>query len=97
VPNELSVLQLTKNLSTAAKVEEITNYCKGKIGISFGIGTNLTNDVGLKPMNIVIKLTEVKTLNNEWIKTVKLSDEPMKHTGDSDMINLAKVFLRIKD
>ena len=79
------------------KVEEITNYCKGKIGISFGIGTNLTNDVGLKPMNIVIKLTEVKTLNNEWIKTVKLSDEPMKHTGDSDMINLAKVFLRIKD
>ena len=48
-------------------------------------------------MNIVIKLTEVKTLNNEWIKTVKLSDEPMKQTGDSDMINLAKVFLRIKD
>ncbi|WP_332020473.1 nicotinate phosphoribosyltransferase [Kaistella sp.] len=31
------------------KVAEITHACRGKIGISFGIGTNLTNDVGVKP------------------------------------------------
>lgn len=78
------------------KVEEITNYCKGKIGISFGIGTNLTNDVGLKPMNIVMKLSGVQTIGNQWIETIKLSDEPMKHTGDSTMIDLAKSFLMIK-
>ncbi len=78
------------------KVEEITNYCKGKIGISFGIGTNLTNDVGLKPMNIVMKLISVKGMNNEWIPTVKLSDEHMKYTGDPKMIELAKEVLRIK-
>ena len=79
------------------KVEEITNYCKGKIGISFGIGTNLTNDVGLKPMNIVMKLFGVQSINNEWIPTVKLSDEKGKYTGDPKMIELAKEFLRITD
>lgn len=79
------------------KVEEITRYCKGKIGISFGIGTNLTNDVGLKPMNIVMKLIGVQAQNKEWIPTVKLSDEKGKYTGDPKMIELAKEFLRIKE
>ena len=78
------------------KVEEITAACQGRIGISFGIGTNLTNDVGLKPMNIVMKLVSVRGHNNEWISTVKLSDEPNKHTGDPKMIELAKEFLNIK-
>lgn len=79
------------------KVEEITNYCKGKIGISFGIGTNLTNDVGLKPMNIVMKLIGVQADNGDWIPTVKLSDERGKYTGDPKMIELAKEFLRIEN
>jgi len=79
------------------KVEEITRYCKRKIGISFGIGTNLTNDVGLRPMNIVMKLIGVQAQNKEWIPTVKLSDEKGKYTGDPKMIELAKEFLRIKE
>ncbi|WP_172917625.1 nicotinate phosphoribosyltransferase [Capnocytophaga canis] len=78
------------------KVKSITEACKGKIGLSFGIGTNLTNDVGLRPMNIVMKLTEVLTRDNEWVSTVKLSDEPNKHTGDPRMIELAKELLQIK-
>lgn len=78
------------------KVKEITEACQGKIGISFGIGTNLTNDVGLKPMNIVMKLTEVLGNRGEWIPTVKLSDEPGKHTGDPHMISLAQSMLGIK-
>ena len=77
------------------KVAEITNACKGKIGISFGIGTNLTNDVGVKPMNIVMKLIAAQSVNGEWIPTVKLSDEHGKYTGDPKMIELAKEFLRI--
>ena len=79
------------------KVEEITKACSGKIGISFGIGTNLTNDVGLKPMNIVMKLIGVQAPNGAWIPTVKLSDEKGKYTGDPKMIELAKAFLRIND
>lgn len=78
------------------KVSEITQACQGKIGISFGIGTNLTNDVGLTPMNIVMKLTGVLATNNEWIPTVKFSDEKGKQTGDPKMIELVKESLRIK-
>ncbi|MBF5026808.1 nicotinate phosphoribosyltransferase [Planobacterium oryzisoli] len=78
-----------------AKVEEITHYCRDKIGISFGIGTNLTNDVGLQPMNIVMKLYGVQADNGDWLPTIKLSDEKGKYTGDPTMIKLAKEFLRI--
>ncbi|MBS1571613.1 MAG: nicotinate phosphoribosyltransferase, partial [Bacteroidetes bacterium] len=77
------------------KVKEITNHCKGKIGISFGIGTNLTNDVGLQPMNIVMKMVAVKSHDLDWIDTVKLSDEKEKYTGNPKMIELAKAFLNI--
>lgn len=79
------------------KVAEITRACRGKIGISFGIGTNLTNDVGVKPMNIVMKLIAAQSVNGDWVPTVKLSDEHGKYTGDPKMIELAKEFLRIKD
>jgi len=72
------------------KVAEITHACRGKIGISFGIGTNLTNDVGVKPMNIVMKLIAAQSVNGDWIPTVKLSDEHGKYTGDPKMIELAK-------
>ena len=57
---------------------------------SFGIGTNLTNDVGLKPMNIVLKLIAVSEPDLPWTNVVKLSDEKGKHTGDPKMIRLAK-------
>lgn len=53
----------------------------GMIGVSFGIGTNLTNDVGFTPLNIVIKAVEC---NGQPI--VKLSDNPGKAMGDLDMI-----------
>ena len=94
--NPLSKYIIFSDGLTPEKIESITMACRGKIGISFGIGTNLTNDVGLKPMNIVMKLTEVLTSDNEWVKTVKLSDEPKKHTGDKRMIELAKEILLIK-
>lgn len=78
------------------KVERITEHCKGRIGMSFGIGTDLTNDVGLKPMNIVLKLTEAKPENADWTGVVKLSDEPKKHTGTENDIDLAIRLLNIE-
>lgn len=66
------------------KVLEIKNYCEGKIRCSFGIGTNLTNDTGHKPENIVMKLTACKMNSyQEWRNCVKLSDDLGKHTGNS--------------
>jgi nicotinate phosphoribosyltransferase len=78
------------------KVELIANYCKSKIGVSFGIGTNFSNDVGLTAMNIVIKMTEAMPENESWTPVVKLSDEPAKYTGETEAIQLAKKVLHIE-
>ena len=75
---------------------EIHKYCNNSIKHSFGVGTHLTNDVGVKPLNMVIKLTSAKVLG-EWIPTVKLSDNPGKHTGDKRTIELCKEILNIKE
>ncbi len=79
------------------KVKRIVDYCRGKIGMSFGIGTNLTNDVGLQPLNIVIKMVEAFPEGGEWTPVVKLSDERGKYTGSKKMIALAKTILHIED
>lgn len=79
---------------TVKKATEIKEYCVGKIKSSFGIGTNLTNDVGLKPMNIVIKLSEVE-VNGFWVPAVKLSDDKGKNMGDQNEVELCKKTLRI--
>ena len=72
---------------------EIANYCQGRIGASFGIGTNLSNDVGngVRPMNIVMKLWKCKMTEKErWHPCVKLSDVDGKHTGEPEEIELAQ-------
>jgi nicotinate phosphoribosyltransferase len=71
------------------EVRRIVRYCRGKIRVSFGIGTNLSNDVGAKPLNMVIKLTGLSLRPGEpLIPTVKLSDVPGKVTGDPVMVDL---------
>lgn len=65
------------------KALEILDYCHGKIRCAFGIGTNLTNDTGFKPSNIVMKLSQCKmNVNQKWRECVKLSDDVGKHTGN---------------
>lgn len=79
------------------KVARIVAHCKGRIAMSFGIGTNLTNDVGETPMNIVMKMTEACPDGEGWTPVVKLSDERGKYTGSPEYINLAKAVLQIRD
>jgi len=52
---------------------EIARRFHGRARTSFGIGTNLTNDVGFEPLNIVIKMTEC---NGQPV--AKVSDAPGK-------------------
>lgn len=83
------------NVPKAVKIKE---YCDGKIGATFGIGTNLTNDVGnnIKPLNIVMKLFKCRMSKNQpWQDCVKLSDVAGKHTGSENEIRLAKETLGI--
>ena len=64
------------------KCQDIMEYCRGRIRCSFGIGTNLTNDTGFKPANIVMKLTSCQMNSSQPIfGCVKLSDDAGKHTG----------------
>ncbi len=75
------------------KAIAIKEYCGDRIGASFGIGTNLTNDVGndIKGLNIVMKLFRCKMTEKEpWHECVKLSDVEGKHTGSKREIHLAQ-------
>jgi nicotinate phosphoribosyltransferase len=75
------------------KAIQINEYCRGKVGCSFGIGTFFTNNFNRasnlgeisKPLNMVIKL---KTVNG--IPVVKLSDTPTKAIGDETMVRIMK-------
>jgi len=78
------------NVDKAIRIKE---YCGDRIGATFGIGTNLTNDVGndIKGMNIVMKLFRCKMIaKEEWQECVKLSDVEGKHTGSKQEIHLVK-------
>ena len=71
------------------KVKEIKKYVNGKIHDVYGIGTYLTNDVGVKPMNMVIKLFAAKPAGyDKFTPTVKLSDVNGKHTGGQEEIDM---------
>jgi nicotinate phosphoribosyltransferase len=48
-------------------------YFRGRMHTAFGIGTNLTNDAGFDPLQIVIKMTRC---NGQPV--AKISDEPSK-------------------
>jgi nicotinate phosphoribosyltransferase len=67
-------------------IEEVYHRFAGRVRLSFGWGTNLTNDfvgcppdgsVDLDPISIVCKVTSV-----DGRPAVKLSDNPEKSTGD---------------
>lgn len=75
------------------KAIAIKEYCGDKIGATFGIGTNLTNDVGnnIKGLNIVMKLFRCKMTEKEpWHECVKISDVEGKHSGSEREIHLAQ-------
>lgn len=77
------------------KAIDIANNCKGRINCSFGIGTFLTNDVGVTPPNIVMKLTGCQMNDKQPMrKCVKISDSKGKHMGDPDEVALACMLIK---
>ncbi|MFC5695418.1 nicotinate phosphoribosyltransferase [Pseudomonas sp. GCM10022186] len=67
---------------------------RGRIHVSFGIGTNLTCDIpGVAPMNIVIKMT---ACNGQPV--AKISDEPGKtQCRDENFVAYLKHVFRVTD
>ena len=59
------------------KVMQLYAHFRGRCQLAFGVGTNLTNDVGPTPLNIVIKMIRC---NGQPV--AKLSDSPGKNMCD---------------
>ena len=72
------------------KALEINQYCHNKIDCAFGVGTNLSNDLGFPALNIVIKMVEANGM-----PVVKISDEPSKAIGDKSVIEKIKKYYGI--
>lgn len=94
--NELGINPQTKtiifsNALDFEKAKDINSYCKDKINAAFGIGTNLTNDCGHRPANIVMKLSQCRmNTRQHWQPCVKLSDDIGKHMGLSKEVEICK-------
>jgi nicotinate phosphoribosyltransferase len=73
------------------KAIKIWRHFAGRTGVSFGIGTSLSNDLGIPALNIVMKLLECN-----GTPLVKLSDDIGKAMGDKDMIERVKIAYKIK-
>lgn len=93
---ELGINPLTKtiifsNALDFIKACKIAEYCRGKIGCAFGIGTNLTNDLGVPHANIVMKLTKCKMNERQPLyNCIKLSDDEGKHLGNEQEVEICK-------
>lgn len=57
---------------------ELAEHCKGKIKCSFGIGTNISNDLGYTALQIVIKMFECGINEYSMTPVAKISDNPAK-------------------
>lgn len=86
------------SLNLDKAIDITTSFNKSDANLLFGIGTNLTNDVGVNPLNIVIKPVafRVKYINpymqrdnNGWIEVCKLSDHKGKYSGSNNAIKNA--------
>lgn len=74
------------DMPSAIRIHE---HFRGRTRVSFGIGTHLTNDMGFKPPDMIIKMTRC---NGQAV--AKISDDPKKTlcTDASYLAYLKKVF-----
>ena len=78
IDSKTKMLTFSDGLSLE-KAWKLHQYFKDRFQVSFGIGTNLTNDMGQTPLNIVLKLVEC---NRQSV--AKISDSPGKTMTDND-------------
>lgn len=88
------MILFSDNLNSIEKVARIRNASKGRFIDRYGIGTWFSNDVGVKAMNMVIKLMAVNA-GQGWHNTIKLSDDLMKNMGNGEELLLCKKALGI--
>lgn len=93
-----SKLIVFSNALNFEKAKHINETFQSRCKVSFGIGTNLTNDtdVSWSPANIVMKLMKCRLdENSPWENCIKISDNAGKHMGDENEIEIAKQQLKL--
>ena len=95
---EMSINPMTKTAVFSDGLDfqtmlELYRSFGNRINVSFGIGTNLTNDVGIAPLQLVMKMTEC---NNKPV--AKISDSKGKGMcEDLEYLSYLKKVFQIKD
>lgn len=91
LPNRMvpKTLVFSDSIDSHDKIAAIENAIRNRILSMYGIGTWITNDVlgndghKVSPINMVIKMTGAKQdVNTRWVRCIKLTDSPDKHTGE---------------
>lgn len=72
------------------KIIELASKYSKKYNLSFGWGTNLTNDGIIKPISIVVKLSGLQGKDGFYKETIKLSDNIAKAIGTQENIEYYK-------
>jgi len=85
----LSKVLIFSDSLTVPRIIELYERFHGRCQLAFGIGTNLTNDLGYEPLQIVIKMTRC---NGQPV--AKLSDAPGKNmcNDEKSLAYLRQVF-----
>lgn len=94
-----SKILVFSNALTFEKYKSVADYFRGRIKISAGIGTHITNDPcieGYKAANIVMKLSRCRMSEKDpWEKVIKISDDLGKHMGDDKEFDIATYELHL--
>jgi nicotinate phosphoribosyltransferase len=70
------------------RMVELHDRLSDRLEVTFGWGTNLTNDLGVEPLSII-----VKTVEGAGQRLVKLTDDPAKAVGSpADIARYKQIF-----
>ncbi|OGD73243.1 hypothetical protein A3K29_03830 [Candidatus Collierbacteria bacterium RIFOXYB2_FULL_46_14] len=87
----------SNSLKTRKEISAVNEYRPGEYRRGVLLGGYITNNVGFKPYNTVLKLVAVKVADGPWQDVVKLSDDPAKSIGKIEEIARCRQILGIQD
>ena len=95
LPTTDKSLIYSDSIDSAEKVIDLLKTFGEMFRVAFGIGTWFSNDVGVKPLNMVIKLLRC-WVKGKLVNVAKISDNPGKHNGEAEAVDRTIAELGIK-
>lgn len=85
LPTTDKSLVYSDSIDSAEKAIDLLKTFGDLFRVSFGIGTWFSNDVGVKPLNMVIKLLRC-WVKGKLVNVAKISDNPGKYNGEPEAV-----------